>query len=232
MKVFTQRHSWQHLVSSSEHQRGLVQVGDLAAERTNKPPNSPIMGEQLLNATAAQAPRPVHFITDSNPGSDLIGEVVSAFAATSLVFQDINNDLSVKLIGRARFLYEWMTEPLQTRTKYSDTNPDFNATYPSATPFAHMMLAAAWMNRRTREEQYAQQALQFHGKARGLQVQRARRFLVAVGHVLGVISVRTCILASKRDVPERVAVGAHDARSGGATPRLLVTPSSRSNAET
>lgn len=148
--------------------RGRVQVGDLETD-SNKTATTPLIGEQLGNATAPGT-RPVHFISDSNPGADLIGEVVAAMAATSLVFQDIDAPRSTALLSRARFLYEWMITPLQSRTQYSLTNADFNATYPSSTPFAHMMLAAAWMNRRTKEEQFAQQALQFHGKARGLQV--------------------------------------------------------------
>ena len=58
---------------------------------------------------------------------------------------------------------------VQSGTRYSDADPDFAATYKSKTPHAHMMAAAAWMHRLTKEERYAADAVQFHGLARALQ---------------------------------------------------------------
>jgi hypothetical protein len=144
-----------------------VQVGDVATDH-NKTDNQPVAAEQYNNIPVK---RPVHFITNNNPGADLIAEVVSAFASCAMLFEKPNNELSLKLTARARSLYAWMTKDVQSAKSYSLSNfKDFNSTYPSDTPHAHMMLAAAWMNKLTREEKYAQDAETFFAPARRMQV--------------------------------------------------------------
>lgn len=136
----------------------------------NKTDNQPLAAEQYNNIPVK---RPVHFITNNNPGADLIAEVVAAFASCAMLFEKYTpyNQLSLQLTARARSLYVWMNKNTQIAKSYSLNNlNDFNSTYPSKTPHANMMLAAAWMNRLTREEKYAQDAATFFALARQLQV--------------------------------------------------------------
>jgi hypothetical protein len=87
-------------------------VGDLTIDH-NLTASDPLAAEQYVKLPQ---PRPVLFVSDANPGSDLIAEVVSAFAATSLVFKDRNNALALQLREHARNLYKWMKSDPQARS--------------------------------------------------------------------------------------------------------------------
>ena len=82
-----------------------AQVGDLAIDH-NLTARDPLAAEQYLGRPP---PRPVLFITD------LIAEVVSAFAAASLVFDASDKPRALRLREHARYLYAWMASPEQVR---------------------------------------------------------------------------------------------------------------------
>jgi endoglucanase len=111
-------------------------------------------------------PRPVWIINDSKPGADLIAEVTSAFAACALVFRDIKPPLSLEFVKHARFLYDWMVSPAQIGKFYWQTLPGVKPLYQTDNVAAHMMLAAAWMHKLTKEKAFADDAKTRYGNAR------------------------------------------------------------------
>ena len=145
--------------------RARVQVGNVTIDHRLRA-SDPLVPEQRSDGTT---PRPVWIVNNQKPGSDVIAEVVSAFAACSLVLKDLNPDMSARFIKHSRFLYDWMNSPTQQGTLYWQSQPGVTPLYKTKLAPAHMMLAAAWMHKLVSEKQYADEAAAFHGNARKLQ---------------------------------------------------------------
>jgi hypothetical protein len=149
-------------IANNAHRRMHVcmQVGNQTLEH-NATANSPLVAEQMGNV-----PRPVWIINDLKPGADLIGEVTAAFAASAIVFRELEPNLSLEFVKHARYLYDWMKSAKQLGTLYWKTLPGTVPLYKTENAASHMMLAAAWMHKLTKEKAFADDAKTQYGNAR------------------------------------------------------------------
>ncbi len=82
--------------------------------------------------------RPVSFIDDTKPGSDLAAEVAAAMSAASMVFADTNRAYADTLIAHAKTLYAWADAK---RGKYSDSLSGLASPNPFYTSYDYKVCA-------------------------------------------------------------------------------------------
>eukprot|EP00884_Botryococcus_braunii_P009674 jgi/Botrbrau1/18708/Bobra.0386s0034.1 len=103
--------------------------------------------------------RPSWDITPDKPGSDLIGQVVGALAATAIVFKQTDPAYAAKLEQHARSLYELMKH----EGKYSNSI-DKAYVYPSSNVLDDMAWGSAWMYRLTKDKKYLEDAKTYRAR--------------------------------------------------------------------
>ncbi|KAK3581344.1 hypothetical protein CHS0354_016188 [Potamilus streckersoni] len=105
--------------------------------------------------------RPAFKVTASNPGSDVAGDTVSAFAAGYIVFKNIcgNAAYADHLLQAAKSLYEFAKNH---QGIYSRSVPQAAGFYNSQDFKDELAVAAAWMYQATHDNKYLNDAKQFH----------------------------------------------------------------------
>ncbi|CAL8464164.1 g3699 [Coccomyxa elongata] len=96
--------------------------------------------------------RPAYDVDANNPGSDLLGQTAAALAAISIMFEKIDAPYALMLEAHARDLYAVGTT---FQGKYSDSIKAAYV-YPSSNFLDDLTWAAAWLYRKTGEQQFLQ----------------------------------------------------------------------------
>lgn len=102
--------------------------------------------------------RPSWSLSTSAPGSDLAGETAAAFAASYLVFRDIDNSYAQTLLDNARRLFDF---GYNYRGFYSSSISNAGQFYSSSGYDDELAWAAAWLYKATGEQTYLNRALEF-----------------------------------------------------------------------
>jgi len=98
------------------------------------------------------------------PGSDMAAEATAAYASLSLLLFEQDPAASISLEKHARQMYTWMTSTLGSL--YSDIHPDLEQAYASSDPYAHALVAAAWMYKLSGESSFLADAKSIVSKVR------------------------------------------------------------------
>ncbi|CAL5226752.1 g9605 [Coccomyxa viridis] len=101
--------------------------------------------------------RPSWDLDQNNPGSDLLGQTAAALAAISIMFEKSDPNYALMLEAHARDLYAIGTT---FQGKYSDSIKAAYP-YPSSNFLDDLTWGAAWMYRKTGEQQFLDDALNF-----------------------------------------------------------------------
>nr|XP_039250864.1 uncharacterized protein LOC120328443 isoform X2 [Styela clava] len=108
--------------------------------------------------------RKSYVLTETKPGSDLIGETAAALAAASIVFYETDRAYSDVLIKNAKELYDFAGG---YRGKYHDYIKPAEAAYRSHSGYKdELAWAAAWIYRRTGDNAFLREAKRIYKSAK------------------------------------------------------------------
>jgi hypothetical protein len=102
--------------------------------------------------------RPPWSLSSSAPGSDLAAETAAAFAASYLLFKDVDSSYAQLLLDSARQLFDFA---YNYRGLYSDSISDAAEFYISSGYTDELAWAGGWLYRATGEQTYLNRALEF-----------------------------------------------------------------------
>ncbi|NUR59443.1 MAG: hypothetical protein HOV87_12355 [Catenulispora sp.] len=101
-------------------------------------------------------PRPSYAVTESCPGSDLVGQSAAALAASSIVFQGDDPTYSAKLVAQAKSLYEFADD---FRGKYDACITGASGFYTSFSGYwDELVWGALWLYKATGDTTYLTKA--------------------------------------------------------------------------
>ena len=101
-------------------------------------------------------PRPSYAVTESCPGSDLVGQAAAAMAASSIVFQTDDPTYSAKLVAQAKSLYEFADD---YRGKYDACITGASGFYTSFSGYwDELVWGAIWLYKATGDTTYLTKA--------------------------------------------------------------------------
>lgn len=122
------------------------------------------------NMTTLRTP---YSVDASHPGSDLVGEVVAAMAASAIVFRDVT-DYSERLVKHATELFDFAAT---YRGLYSESMPAAKGYYSSSSGFEDELLwASVWMFRATGNSSYLEFAVGANSSSLGGQTVSMQEF--------------------------------------------------------
>ncbi|KAL7108876.1 hypothetical protein ACP275_06G140700 [Erythranthe tilingii] len=97
-------------------------------------------------------PRDAYRIDDQHPGSDIAGETAAALAAASIAFSSSNASYSFQLIRHAKQLFDFAN---RHQGVYQNSIPVAGQFYSSSGYQDELLWAAAWLQRATNNQRYA-----------------------------------------------------------------------------
>ncbi|KAK9721332.1 Glycosyl hydrolase family 9 [Popillia japonica] len=103
--------------------------------------------------------RPAYKIDEEHPGSNLAGQVAAAFAASSIIFKNINQTYSQELLKHAIELFNFAN---QYRGLYQETIPGAKSFYEDIGYGEELTWSAIWLYKATNEGKYLKMAKSFY----------------------------------------------------------------------
>ncbi|KAI8599372.1 Six-hairpin glycosidase-like protein [Dissophora ornata] len=109
--------------------------------------------------TSIPNPRPVFFVSDTKPGTDVMADAAAAFASCSIMYRDKLHDATyaATLQTHAEVLYK-LAETSTPQQVYQKVVPAASCCYPSTSYLHDLAWGAAWLFRLTNDVVYANKA--------------------------------------------------------------------------